>query len=142
MKSLVRRDTGVSYDGAVLENPTKEQAARLRKRKKKAFGPMNDPRRAMKDGRTKLAYKAEHAVDLASGALLAVTVQPVLNAKQEAQESHPAGIEEVVAVHLKWVVAGNSARAADIGNFPVLSFLGGFTHFCCDEFAQEPVCFG
>jgi len=30
----------------------------------------------MKDGRTHLAHKAEHAVDLASGAVLAVTVQP------------------------------------------------------------------
>jgi len=61
----------------------------------------------MKDGRTKLAYKAEHAVDLASGALLAVTVQPADRgdtasytetldaAQQEAKESHPAGIEEV-----------------------------------------------
>ncbi|MEO8051569.1 MAG: hypothetical protein ABI833_14210, partial [Acidobacteriota bacterium] len=47
-----------------VENSTKEQhdpSARITK---------------MKDGRTKLAYKAEHAVDLASGALLAVTVQP------------------------------------------------------------------
>lgn len=30
----------------------------------------------MKDGRTHLAHKAEHAVDLDSGALVAVTVQP------------------------------------------------------------------
>src|SRR5207247_2281720 len=29
----------------------------------------------MKDGRTHLAHKAEHAVDLSSGALLAVTLQ-------------------------------------------------------------------
>ena len=29
----------------------------------------------MKDGRTHLAHKAEHAVDLETGALLAVTVQ-------------------------------------------------------------------
>jgi transposase len=62
----------------------------------------------MKDGRTRLAYKAEHAVDLASGALLAVTVQPAdrgdttsyvetLDAAQrEAMQSHPVGIEEVV----------------------------------------------
>ena len=62
----------------------------------------------MKDGRTKLAYKAEHAVDLASGALLAVTVQPADRgdttsyaetleaAQREAMQSHPAGIEEVV----------------------------------------------
>lgn len=124
MKSLMRRDTGVSYDdylkqlakAAGIENPTKEQAARLdRKRKKKASNDdwtnPNDPSARitkMKDGRTKLAYKAEHAVDLSSGALLAVTVQPADRgdttsytetldaAQQEARESHPAGIEEVV----------------------------------------------
>src|SRR5260370_12513333 len=30
----------------------------------------------MKDGRTHLAHKAEHAVDMESGAVVAVTVQP------------------------------------------------------------------
>src|SRR5258708_10115371 len=30
----------------------------------------------MKDGRTHLAYKAEHAVDLETGAVVALTVQP------------------------------------------------------------------
>jgi transposase len=124
MKGLVRRDTGMSYDDYLrqlaaaegLESPTREQLARLdRKRKKKASNDdwtnPNDPSARitkMKDGRTKLAYKAEHAVDLASGALLAVTVQPAdrgdtasytetLDAAQrEALEAHPAGIEEVV----------------------------------------------
>ena len=124
MKSLVRRDTGVSYDDYLrqlaqaegIENPTKEQLARLdRKRKKKASNDdwtnPNDPSARitkLKDGRTRLAYKAEHAVDLASGALLAVTVQPAdrgdttsyvetLDAAQcEAVQSHPMGIEEVV----------------------------------------------
>jgi transposase len=124
MKSLVRRDTGQGYDDYLrqlaqaegLENPTKEQLARLdRKRKKKASNDdwtnPNDPSARitkMKDGRTKLAYKAEHAVDLASGALLAVTVQPadrgdttsyvetIEAAQQEARKSHPVGMEEVV----------------------------------------------
>jgi transposase len=124
MKSLVRRDTGQSYDDYLrqlaqaegIEQPTKEQLARLdRKRKKKSSNDdwtnPNDPSARitkMKDGRTKLAYKAEHAVDLASGALLAVTVQPADRgdttsyaetldaAQQEAWKSHPAGIEEVV----------------------------------------------
>jgi transposase len=124
MKSLVRRDTGVSYDDYLrqlaqaegIENPTKEQLARLdRKRKKKASNDdwtnPNDPSARitkMKDGRTRLAYKAEHAVDLASGALLAVTVQPadrgdttsyvetIEAAQREAKKSHPMGIEEVV----------------------------------------------
>ena len=86
MKSLERRDSGVGYDDYLrqlgqaegLENPTKEQAARLdRKRKKKAsnddWSNPNDPTARitrMKDGRTKLAHKAEHAVDLADGAVL------------------------------------------------------------------------
>jgi len=124
MKSLVRRDTGQSYDDYLrqlaqaegIERPSKEQLARLdRKRKKKSSNDdwtnPNDPSARitkMKDGRTKLAYKAEHAVDLASGALLAVTVQPAdrgdttsyaetLDAAQyEATQSHPLGIEEIV----------------------------------------------
>jgi transposase len=124
MKSLVRRDTGLSYDEYLrqlaqaegIENPTKEQRLRLdRKRKKKTSNEdwtnPNDPSARitkMKDGRTKLAYKAEHAVDLASGALLAVTVQPAdrgdtksytetLDAAQrEANQSHSDGMEEVV----------------------------------------------
>ena len=124
MKSLVRRDTGQSYDDYLrqlaqaegIENPTKEQLVRLdRKRKKKASNDdwtnPHDPSARitkMKDGRTKLAHKAEHAVDLASGAVLAVTVQPADRgdttsyvqtleaAQQEARKSHPMGIEEVV----------------------------------------------
>jgi transposase len=124
MKSLVRRDTGRTYDDYLqhlaqsegIEQPTKEQLARLdRKRKKKASNDdwtnPHDPSARitkMKDGRTKLAYKAEHAVDLASGALLAVTVQPADRgdttsyaetleaAQREARKSHPLGIEELV----------------------------------------------
>jgi transposase len=124
MKSLVRRDSGLSYNDYLkqlaqaegIENPTKEQLLRLdRKRKKKTSNDdwtnPNDPSARvtkMKDGRTKLAHKAEHAVDLASGALLAVTVQPADRgdtksytetldaAQQEAKQSHSDGIEEVV----------------------------------------------
>jgi transposase len=90
-RSLVRRDNGQKYDdylkdlakAAGIENPTREQLARLdRKRKKKGSNKEwknpNDPDARiakMKDGSTHLAHKAEHAVDLSSGALLAVTVQ-------------------------------------------------------------------
>jgi len=124
MKSLVRRDTGIGYDEYLqqlaqaegIEHPTKEQLARLdRKRKKKASNDdwtnPHDPSARitkMKDGRTKLAHKAEHAVDLSDGAVLAVTVQPadrgdtssyvetLDTAQCEASKAHPAGIEEVV----------------------------------------------
>jgi transposase len=91
LRSLVRRDNGQKYDeylkdlakAAGIENPTREQLARLdRKRKKKGSNkewknPYDPDARVakMKDGSTHLAHKAEHAVDLSSGALLAVTLQ-------------------------------------------------------------------
>jgi len=91
LRSLVRRDDGQKYNdylkdlakAAGIEDPTREQLARLdRKRKKKGSNkewknPFDaDARIAkMKDGSTHLAHKAEHAVDLSSGALLAVTLQ-------------------------------------------------------------------
>ena len=90
MKSIVRREDGQSYDeylqglaqAAGMENPTREQLARLdRQRKKKGsnqewMSPSDPDARItkMKDGGTHLAHKAEHAVDLSSGALLAVTL--------------------------------------------------------------------
>ncbi len=76
LKSIVRRDNGQSYHdylkelakAAGMENPTKEQLARLdRKRKKKGSNqewksPSDPDARItkMKDGRTHLAHKAEH----------------------------------------------------------------------------------
>lgn len=91
MRSIVRRDNGASYDEFLrglaresgLETPTRDDLARLdRKRKKKTsnkdwVNPHDrDARIAkMKDGRTHLAHKAEHAVDLDSGAVVAVTLQ-------------------------------------------------------------------
>ena len=92
LRSLVGRDTGESYQEFLealakesgIKTPTRQDLARLdRKRKGKGsnkdwFNP-NDPDAKitkMKDGRTHLAHKAEHAVDMDSGATLAVTVQP------------------------------------------------------------------
>src|SRR5207247_8463602 len=90
LRSLERRDNGQEYNdylkdlaqAAGIEDPTREQRARLdRKRKKKGSNKEwknphdSDARIAkMKDGSTHLAHKAEHAVDLSSGALLAVTL--------------------------------------------------------------------
>ena len=91
MRSIVRRDNGESYEeflkGLVKESgiatPTREDLARLdRKRKNKAsnkdwMNPQDPDARItkMKDDRTHLAHKAEHAVDLKTGAVLAVTLQ-------------------------------------------------------------------
>ena len=91
MRSIVRRDTGESYQAFLtrlpeisgIKTPTREALARLdRKRKKttsnKDWMNPHDPDAKvtkMKDGRTHLAHKAEHAVDLDTGAIVAVTVQ-------------------------------------------------------------------
>lgn len=125
MRAIVRRDDGQTYEAylkelaaaAGIENATREQLARLdRQRKKKASNqewkhPFDGDARItkMKDGRTHLAHKAEHAVDLSSGALLAVTLQPadagdtttmpvtLAEAQKAAQTVNPLGVEEVVA---------------------------------------------
>jgi len=90
MKSLVRRDTGEDWKTYVrglaaaegLENPTDEELRRFdKKRKKKTsnkeWQSATDPDSRvtkMKDGRTHLAYKAEHAVDLDSELVVAAVV--------------------------------------------------------------------
>jgi transposase len=91
LRSIVRRDTGESYQefltqlaqASGIETPTREDLARLdRKRKNKGSNDdwthPHDPDAKitkMKDGSTHLAHKAEHAVDLKSGAVVGVTVQ-------------------------------------------------------------------
>jgi transposase len=125
MKNIVRREDNQTYNdylkelaqAAGIENPTREQLARLdRKRKKKSsnehwMSPADPDARItkMKDGRTHLAHKAEHAVDLSSGALLAVTLQPasdgdtatmhrtLAEAQSAAREMNARAVEEVVA---------------------------------------------
>lgn len=92
MRSIVRKDTGEAYAAFLerlakesgIETPTREDLAKIDKtRKNKASNDdwenPNDPDAKvtkMKDGRTHLAHKAEHAVDMESGAILAVTLQP------------------------------------------------------------------
>src|SRR6202167_5773218 len=91
MRSIVRRDTGESYDefltglakASGIETPAREDLARLdRKRKKRTSNkewksPIDQDARVakMKDGSTHLAHKAEHAVDLDTGAVVALTLQ-------------------------------------------------------------------
>src|SRR5260370_17352191 len=91
MRSIVRRDTGASYEeflrglakASGMATPTREDLARLdRKRKKRTSNkewrsPADEDARIakVKDRRTHLAHKAEHAVDLDTGAVVAVTLQ-------------------------------------------------------------------
>jgi transposase len=91
LRSIVRRDTGAMYQAFLtqlaqssgIDTPTRQDLARIdRKRPKKGSNDeWTHPHDAdakiikMKDGRTRLAHKAEHAVDLETGAFVGVTVQ-------------------------------------------------------------------
>jgi transposase len=137
MKSIVRRDTGESYM-AYLKRlaeadgiDAKDAAALLRmdrKRKKKTSNedwksPSDEEAEItkLKDGRTALAYKAENAVDMETGAIVTVTThggaasdtatitETVIDAAiavadlitektpEGEYEVHPDGVQEVVA---------------------------------------------
>lgn len=137
MKSIVRRDTGESYLAylkrlAEAEGIDAQDAAALlrmdRKRKKKTsnedWQSPNDQEAEitkLKDGRTALAFKAENAVDMETGAIVAVTThggaaadtatiqetvieagiavaELIAEATPEGEYCvHPEGVQEVVA---------------------------------------------
>ena len=131
MRRIVRRDSGESYEEFLtglakesgIETPTREDLARLdRKRKKKKTSNkewMNphdgDARIAkMKDGRTHLAHKAEHAVDMETGAVVAVTLQ-------EADQGDTTTVKETLASRRAETVAqlierevGRRRRGAEV----------------------------
>lgn len=91
LRSIVRRDNAESYEEFLtglaqqsgIATPTREDLARVdRKRKKKGsnqewVNPHDPDARItkMKDGSTHLAHKTEHAVDMETGAVVAVTLQ-------------------------------------------------------------------
>jgi transposase len=137
MKSIVRRDTGESYSAylkrlAEAEGiEAKGAAALLRMDRKRTKRTSNEDWESpsdgeaeitkLKDGRTALAYKAENAVDMETGAIVAVTThggaaadtatgqETVIEAgiavaalvaektTEGKYEVHPGGVEEVVA---------------------------------------------
>jgi transposase len=115
MKSLVRRDSGQSYDDFLtelatasgIETPTRADLARIdRKRAKKGSNDdwhnPHDPDAQitkMKDGRTHLSHKAEHAVDMDSGAIMAATIQPgAAGDTATIQETMTATVESVATL--------------------------------------------
>ena len=89
MRSIERRDTGESFEAFVrllakasgIETPTRAELARFdrsRKDRKTSNKEWQSPQDTdakiskMKDGRTHLAHKAEHGIDLETGAILSV----------------------------------------------------------------------
>src|SRR5262252_3587310 len=126
LRSIVRRDSGESYEAFLTQlakasgigTPTRADLARLdRKRKKKASNDdwthPHDPDAKitkMKDGRTHLAHKAEHAIDLETGTIVGITVQDaddgdtttcgetLIDAAEQVEAVRPdgTGLEEIV----------------------------------------------
>jgi transposase len=116
MRSIVRRDTGETYQEFLtrlavesgIKTPTRAALARLDRRRKKRTSNKDwknpfDPDAKitkMKDGRTHLAHKAEHAIDLDSGAMVAVTVQGAdVGDTTSLVETTIAAAEQVEAAH-------------------------------------------
>jgi len=118
MRSIVRRDTGETYQefltrlatASGITTPTREALARLDRRRKKRtsntdWHSPSDPDAKitkMKDGRTHLAHKAEHAIDLDTGALVAVTL-------------HGADVGDTTSLGDTVVAAIEQAAAAQAG---------------------------
>ena len=131
MRSIVRRDTGETYQNFLtrlakasgIRTPTRQALVRLdRRRKKKGsnaeWASPADPEAKitkMKDGRTHLAHKTEQAVDMTTGAIVAVTihgatkgdtttihktldeaVDQIEQVQKRTDACHAAGVQEVV----------------------------------------------
>lgn len=132
MRNIVRRDTGETYQeflqrlakASGIRTPSRQALARLdRLRKKKGSNqewksPADPDAKItkMKDGRTHLAHKAEQAVDMTTGAIVAVTIQgadqgdtstlgrtlaqaetQIERVHRKTGACHPGGLQEVVA---------------------------------------------
>jgi transposase len=124
MKSIVRRDSGEGWKQYIkrlaqqegIENPSEEDARRLdRKRKKRVsnqdWESKTDPASRimkMKDGRTHLAYKAEHVIDLQSEVIVAATIYPADESDGETLLQSVSQAQENIAR------AGSDAFAAEI----------------------------
>src|SRR6266851_3357685 len=135
LKSIVRRDGGARYDEHVtelmksegIEEPTPAERQRFDRKRKKSLSnrdwvnPHDREARItkMKDGRTHLAYKAEHAVDLETGSEVGVervVADKGYHSKQVLQDLAEVGVRTVIAEperkRQKW--AGQSAAQAAV----------------------------
>jgi len=125
MRSIVRKADGKDWKEFLrtlaqaegIENPTDEDVRRLdRKRKDKKVSNEEwenphdpDARIAkMKDGRTHLAYKAEHAVDLESEAIVAAHVTPADRGDTQ------TGEETLIVAQVHLVRSGSAAEIQEV----------------------------
>lgn len=123
MKSIVRRDTGDDWKAYVrklmadegIEDPTDEEIRKFDKKRKKKVSnkewtsPTDADARIMKmkDGRTHMAYKAEHAIDVETDLVLAAGVH-------QADESDPATFTEtLIKAQAHTMLAGSESQIKD-----------------------------
>lgn len=123
LRSIVRRDSGEGYREMLkrlamesgIETPTADDLIRLdRKRKGKRlsnadWASASDPEAKiakMKDGRTRLAYKPEHAVDLDTGAIIAAEIHPA----DQGDTTTLPGTLEAAAANLTAIDAAPTAQ--------------------------------
>ncbi len=124
MKSIVRKDSGEDYKAylrrlaqeAGIDDPSDDDLKKFdRRRKKKASNkdwqsPSDPDARIMKmkDGRTHLSYKAEHALDLQSGLLLAATIHHGDTSDGDSLQ------ETLIATQTNLIRAGSEAEIEDV----------------------------
>ena len=123
MKSIVRRDTGDNWKAYVrtlmadegIEDPTDEDIRKFDKKRKKKVSnkewesPTDSDARIMKmkDGRTRMAYKTEHAIDLDTDIVLAAGVH-------KADESDTATFTEtLIKAQAHTMLAGSDSQIKD-----------------------------
>lgn len=132
LRSIVRRDTGKTYEEYLkdlaektgIETPTREDLARIdKKRAKKGSNEEwvhpEDPDAQitkMKDGSTHLAHKQEHAVDLETGAVVAVTLQGAVDGDTKSIENTlEKAIENLAEVRKDEQSAAKVSKAIEEG---------------------------
>jgi transposase len=128
MRSIVRKDTGENWtefltrlakaDG--IESPSAEDLARYdqqrgAKQEKKVSNEVWESRTdpdariaKMKDGTTHLAYKAEHAVDMASGLIVAAAIEPAAGAPD-----HETIKRRVIDAQAQLILAGSKQNVEE-----------------------------
>ena len=140
MKAIVRRDTSESYPEFIkrlaeesgIKNPTEEDARRFDRSRKDKKTSNKDWKSTtdsgarimkIKDGRTRMAYKPEHVVDLETGALVGVVVHP-------ADQSDMGTIAETLNVaqeNLRELSDSKTAEREDDNNAPPGASVSGGT---------------
>ncbi len=125
MKSIVRRDSGDDWKKYVrklaaeegIENPTDEDLRKFDKKRKgkrvsndEWYNPHDPDAKIakMKDGRTHLAYKTEHAVDLKSDLVLAA---PVYHADEADPQTLP---QTLTMAQANLMLAGSDVEIKDV----------------------------